>query len=96
MFQKISGVPTVVRSCVLSYPTQPDEEIALRTGSKVCLHLRVFISLISLGGLGFSPHLPLIFLIVKQALLLQQTLISSSFKPYAMNDVNDHCSLLIC
>ena len=53
VLQNISGVPTGACSCVLSYPTQPDEEIALWTGSKVCLHLRGFISLISLEGWGF-------------------------------------------
>jgi len=48
-------------------------EIALRTGSKVCLHVRGFISLISLEGLDFRPifrsffHCSRLFF-VKQAL----------------------------
>jgi len=88
-FQKISGVPTVTRSCVLSYPTQKDEDITLWTGSKVCLHVHVSISLIS-SRVGLLALCSAHFSSCRQASSLLKTNADIVFfqQPYTISDVN--------
>ena len=93
ILQKISGVPNVARSCVLSYQTQADEDIVgygsldWFEGMPSCPW---FYILDFPGGFGFSLYVPLIFLlVVEQALLLQINADIIFFQqPYTMSDVN--------
>jgi len=80
--QKISGVPTAARSCVLSYPTQAAEDIVGYRSldwfegmpSCPCFHILDF-----LKGWAFRSMFSSFFLLSSKLFSCKQTLISSSF-----------------